>query len=199
MDINNLVRKRLEGKDKIEIVKKMGYQSPKRGVESLDYFLSKGSLDFLMQGMYDFKYTADQFFEKLCEVLEIDKKLTEEARQEIKKIVAEKRAYEYAYIYVNTNFKRTSEPIFVLAFMESTRRIRLNADDFLLKSDEEVLKEISKIVKNHYKETGGELFIWGKIKNYVYDHKDGKSYIFDTDGNLINEKVLETMAILSVK
>ncbi len=165
MKIDKLIKENLQGQDRIEIVKKMGYQSPKRGIESLNYFLSKGSLDFLTQEMYDFKYTKDQFFEKLCEVLEIDKELIERTRQKIKEITAEKRAYEYAYIYVNTNFIRTTEPIFVLAFMESKRRIRLNADDFLFKSDKEVLNKISKIVKNHYRKTGGELFMWGKIKN----------------------------------
>ncbi len=199
MDINDLVRKRLEGKDKIEIVKKMGYQVHAKGVESLNYFLSKNLSDFITDGMYDFRYSAEEFFRKLCEVLEIDEESVNKEIQKINEIIIKRRAYEKSYIFVNTNFKRQSQSIFALAFMEGERRLRPNIDNLLFKSDEDVLKEISRVVKTHYHDTKGKLPMWGNIVNYAYHHKNGKVYVFDTDGNLTEQEVEESLATLSVK
>ena len=47
--------------------------------------------------------------------------------------------------------------------------------------------------------TKGELPMWDNIVNYAYHHKDGKVYVFDTDGNLTEQEVEESLATLSVK
>jgi hypothetical protein len=117
--------------------------------------------------------------------------------------LAYKKEYENfqgCYIFVNTNFKRKNEPIFVLAALEHRRRLSLPKDDLVFKTDEEIFKIIGNLVKNHFIKTGGKLDLWGKIANYNYHHKDGKSYVFDTNGNMVaDEKVIESKAILSLK
>jgi hypothetical protein len=199
MYINSLMKEKLQDKDKTDIVKQMGYHSVSKGIESLDKLLSKGFYDFMLQGMYDFKYTAEPFIRKLCKVLEIDDKLIDKEIKKAKAIKAEKESWAHTYIYVNTNFHRAQQQIFVLALLEGTRRIRLKEEHLLFKSDEYVFKKVSEAVQTHYRDNDGKLPIWGRIANYVYHHKDGKTYVFDTNGKLTDEEVCETEATLSVR
>ena len=112
----------------------------------------------------------------------------------------EYRKFQECYIFVNTNFKRKSEPVFALAFLEHRRRLSLPKDDLVFKTDKEIFKIIGNIVKNHFIKTNGKIDLWGKITNYNYHHKDGKSYVFDTDGNMVvDKKIIESKAVLSLK
>lgn len=104
------------------------------------------------------------------------------------------------YIFVNTNFKRKSEPIFALALLEPKRRISLSKIEGLLdKSTNEILNDISNLVKNHYIEYKDGLYIWGKIASYQV-HLFDVIYQFDIEGNLIetNEVVPESMATMRI-
>ena len=112
----------------------------------------------------------------------------------------EMRKLRKCYIFVNTNFRRKNEPIFVLAFMEGRRRIAIPKEKFVFKSDDEIFELVSKIVKKHYKENEGKLPIWGNIDNYFYHHKDGKVYTFDKNGLMVeNDNIIESIATLSIK
>ena len=200
MNIHSIAKQKLQTISKESLVKEMGYNSTKKGLQTLDKFLESATLsDWLLSGYYDFKYTAEDFFKKFCDVLKLDEVLVKEQLKNEKKIIDEKKSFSRCYIYINTNFKRTTEPIFALAMMESARRIKPNAEKFLFKSDKEVFAIVSDIVKTNYKETGGELKMWGKIVNYVYHHKDGKSYVFNVNGDLMaGAKVCESFAVIRV-
>ena len=107
----------------------------------------------------------------------------------------EREKFKECYIFVNTNFKRKSEPIFALAFCEYKRHISLPKNDLIFKTDQEIFEIISDIVKQHYISSSGAIALWGKIENYNYHHKDGNSYIFDINGNVIaNKKIIESKA-----
>jgi len=87
---------------------------------------------------------------------------------------------------VNTNFKRSSQPIFVLAFMEGLRNILIDRTSFENKKEE--LAYIRNYVKKHYKENSGKLELWGKIQNYIYKSDWFDKYlVIDKDGNVINQ------------
>jgi hypothetical protein len=112
----------------------------------------------------------------------------------------EREKFKECYIFVNTNFKRKSEPIFVLACLEYTRHISLPKDDLVFKTDEEIFKIIGNIVKNHFITSSGKIELWGKVENYNYHHKDGNSYVFDTEGKIIiDEKIIESKARLCLR
>ena len=118
------------------------------------------------------------------------------------KMQEELAKYKDCYIFVNTNFKRKSEPIFALAFCEPLRNISIDKKDLIFKTDKEVFAIISDIVKQHFIDTKGKIGIWGNIVNYVYHHKDGYKYIFDKDGNIIKSKdtdITENKSTLSLK
>ncbi len=116
---------------------------------------------------------------------------------EIRKELAK---FKNSYIFVNTNFKRTSQPIFALAFCESQRNIALDKNNFIFKNDNEIFILVSDIIQEHFSITKGKIGIWGNIVNYVYHHSDGKTYVFDTNGQQIEEiNVVEGRAVLRLK
>lgn len=192
--VEDLIRENLQNVERERLVKKMGYSYVPKGLKSLNLFLSKDLLSFFESGMYDFVYTTEEFFLKLCEALQIDKKIVEKDLKKIHEIISEKWAYENSYIYVNTYPTYCCAPFFARAFMASRLRLKIDVYILMFKSDEEVLKIVSDVIKDHFKKTKGEIPIWGKIKNYVYYHKDGEKYIFDTNGNLIDtdEEICES-------
>jgi len=197
INLMKTIKNRLSQMDKKEVVKLIGYY---KGLKTLDEFLnSKDIFHWIHKGKYDFENTSKEFFIKLCKILNIS---DEEVGKELNYIEAkenELRKFEGVYLFVNTNFKNTQEPIFVLAFMKAKRRIYPNLEDLIFKSDEEVFKIISQIIKIHYKENKGLLPMWGEIINYVYHHIDGKIYVFDFNGNLVeNGEYIESKAVLCV-
>ena len=120
--------------------------------------------------------------------------------QEELEIRKELEKFKDSYIFVNTNFKRKSEPIFALAFCEAKRNIGLDKISLIFKTDEEIFHIISEIVKEHYIDSGGNIGLWGDIVNYVYHHSNGETYIFDKYGQILEDiKVLEYRATLRIK
>ena len=80
------------------------------------------------------------------------------------------------------------------------RRLILDKEELYDLSKEERLSKVSEIAASHYKESGGEIGIWGRIATYNFHDIDGKVDIFDTDGKLIEEdaKVSDSVATLSI-
>ena len=181
--------------------KKVGYNSSKKFIETLEKLKStRNSYDWLYCSHYDLVYSSKDFLIKLCEVLEIDEILVDD---EIKKAVAyykEQEKFKSSYIFVNTNFKRKSEPIFALALCEKFRNISLyKKENLLFKSIEEILNNLSFQIKSHYEENNGGLKIWRKIVNYQV-HLFDKIYVFDVNGNLLEyaNEVSESRATIFV-
>jgi len=116
------------------------------------------------------------------------------------KIKKELLKFKDSYIFINTNFRRKSQPIFALAFCEGQRNIALDKNNLIFKSDKEVFQIISDTIKNHYISTNGKIGIWGNVVNYAYHHNDGKVYVFDKYGNQIDSKpIVESRASLRLK
>ena len=200
MNIHNTIKKHLQHSHKEELASKLGYSSIKKATKALNTFLESEDLySWLHSGYYDFKYTAEQLLRKICLEIGIDFTIVDIELQEYKKYYVEVQKLQNDYIFVNTNFRRTTQPVFVLALCESKRRIKLDAKKYVFKNKTEILELISKSVKQHYLSTKGTLGIWGKIENYIYHHKD-KIFTFDTDGTkIIDDEVDESKATLSVK
>jgi len=182
MNIMNLIKQVIVSKGKENVAKVIGYT---KALQTLDKFLQRDSIfEWIHNGEYDLTYSSKEFFIKLCKVLDISDEIVQAELKQIEKKDDELRKYQNVYIFVNTNFKRVSQPIFALAVMEGRRRIIPKKEDLIFKTDKEVLEVISNIVKNHFKKTQGKLPLWGNIVNYVYHHSDGKVYIFSPDGTL---------------
>jgi len=186
MQLHNRLKEELKTTSKEIISKKLGYTSASKGLNSLDSFLTYQSLNhWLRSGFYDFKYDAKEYFIQLCQILSIPKEDMETELKYQKKLSDEINSFSDSDIYINTDFKRITQPLNVLALMEHTRRIAIPKEALLFKTDTEIFKIISNLVKEHYLTCKGELALWGEICNYVYYHRDKKTYVFDKDGNLL--------------
>jgi len=201
MDIYTTLIKALQNSSTKIVVKKLGYNSLKKGKKSLAQFVQHKDLySWLDSGFYDFKYTADKLFRELCKIYDIKIEIVEDEFKNQKILRAEIDKCQNCYIFINTNFIRKSEPIFVLAFLESKRHIKINSEQLIFKTKNKILDMVSNIVKTHYKKTEGTLPLWGDIANYVYHNSDGSVYVFDTLGKPIKEiNVIENRAFLKLK
>ena len=102
------------------------------------------------------------------------------------KLYLEQEAKRYIHIFIDTSFKRNSQPLVALAMLDNIRYIRKL--EYLYDCPLEVqITEVSRIIKEHYAHTA-TLKLWGSIKQYHYRYRSNMpSIIFDTDGNIIGE------------
>jgi hypothetical protein len=128
------------------------------------------------------------FFKVLCSYTSMNKnKQVNMIEQYIQLLNDEKN--RYPYIYVDTGFVRDSQPIFVMAMMESQRRFKPDENN-----------DIGKIVKEHYTANNGTLEFWGDIKRYAYHDKKNKITVYDGNGNIMeSNEVKESIATIRIK
>ena len=140
-------------------------------------------------GSYDFEYTALQFLSKLCEVLDINAKTVESELERDRRLSQAAEKFRSTYIFVNTTNSKISLPAEVSITMNYFDDMKILRRPYLIemigRTDKEIFILISNIIKEHYVDNGGRIFPWGNIVNYIYHHYDKKSYIFDIDGNQI--------------
>ena len=166
-----------------ELQKRLGYNSSKTFAKTIDKFMhTNSSYEWLYNGHYDLVFSSKDFFIALCNAFSIDRNTLNKELKNARKYHDEIIKFKDSYIYIYTNFRRTSEPIFVLALLEQKRRISLYGDSRLLFKDiDEVIDIISKDICEHYQENKKGLMVWGNISAYQL-HLFGKMYLFDTDG-----------------
>ena len=195
--LKNCIKKQ----DKESLLRSLGYKSVAKGKGTLAAFLSTKTLyEWIQRGHFDFRYSAEEFVLALVKECKFDEDQIAQEIETVKKRQIEIAKLNTPYIFVDTNFKRTTQPVFVLAFCEGLRRIKLDKETLYDNPKEQRLSKVSKIIEKHYKKSGGELKIWGKIHSYNFHDIDGLVYVFDTDGKLIQQDadVDESRATLSV-
>lgn len=196
------IKEKLNSQDIPTLYKKIGYNSSKKFILTLEKLESTDSIyNWIYSGHYDLVFNAKDFLINLCDVLKIDKSFVNEEIQKVENLYTEQERFKNSYIFVNTNFKRKSEPIVALALCERFRRISLYKNEKLLfKSKDEILKIVSNIIYNHYVNNKDGLVLWGKIENYLL-HLFDEIYTFDTKGNLINSinDKLEQKVVIIIK
>ncbi|MES1949824.1 hypothetical protein S4A8_03163 [Salinisphaera sp. S4-8] len=137
----------------------------------------------LDQPSFDFHYTAEGFARKLCEVLEIDRGTSERGITALRDCVTNRRAY-VPYLFVDTDFRRASQPIFVLAAMEGQRRLMF-ARHFRDLSWDAQIEMAGKRARQHYVQAKGALAIWGDIERYHLYQAPGRVVTLNTCGAFI--------------
>jgi len=195
------IKEKLTTQDISSLHKKVGYNTSKKFIETLDKLISTNSIyDWIYSGHYDLVYNSKDFLTKLCEVLDISKSLLNDEINKAVEYCKEEERFKSSYIFINTNFKRKSEPIFALALCEKFRNISLyKKEDLLFKSIKEILDILSNQIKSHYEENIDKLSIWGKIVSYQV-HLFDKTYVFDINGKLREDEneVFESKATISI-
>ena len=182
------------------VIKKLDYNSERKLKKSLDKFINCESINkWLNSGFYDLVYNAENFLIDICNLFKIDKEILSYEIKKVNQLKKENERFKNSYIFINTNFKRKSEPIFALALCESKRRISLYKNEkYLFKSIDEILNIVSKQIINHYINSSGKLGIWGEIENYQL-HLFDNIYTFDLKGKLLNLKENFDINLASLK
>ncbi len=185
--------------DTKKVCEKLGYNNLSKCREKLEALQEKGLEEFLKSYRYDFVNTSEEFVRKLSKILGIE----DEVRKDLQAIEEQERkiAEQFpAFIYVDTDFTRKNEPIFVLAFLEGQRRIFLDKKWLAFTPLEKQIERVQEIVKKHYKKHDGKLPVWGEIKRYVYFYDRGKKpIVFDPKGNIVHQPIRYSEASFGVK
>jgi hypothetical protein len=199
-DLLKIIQQKIQNCDLSEIVSLMGYKKLDRPLQRLNLLLSAPDLlRWFDQSSFDFKYSNQEFIFKLGTVLNIPQ---EDLINWIFKLNSEQKriANMFApYIFIDTQFKRQNQPIFVLAALENKRRIAISKYDVLQDKSAE-LNRIIKIIKNNYRKNDGELEFWGPIHHYVYVFAADQNITLSPAGKIINaHEFHEQQATLALK
>ena len=201
MNLFHTIKQTLEQTNHDEVLRSMRYNNLKKGHQTLKQFLDTGDIYlWLKKGAYDLKYNSEQFLKQLLKALNLTSAGEEKLKQYSNRLDAINAMRNTPYIYIDTHFKRESQPIFVLAFMEGKRNIIIDKELLVFKDEKEIFETIGKIVKNHYITSNGKLPLWGGILTYVYHSTDGKKFIFNTDGRLSqnHSNIMESRAKIRI-
>lgn len=165
-------------------VKSLGYNNEKKATIKWKNLIEARSIEkFLEEEKYDLVHTNSSFILKVCDVLMINPQEAIDAMKSIRILHYQEAQMSTPYIFVNTNFVRQNEPIFVLACLEHLRRISVTKR-VVICTDDEGLSDALSIIKDHYRVHEGKLVIWGVIANYHYV-VNGKRYIIDQKGTVL--------------
>lgn len=131
-------------------------------------------------------YSDVQYLRALCDALGLS------VADEIEAVREDVHQVRYGfrpYLFVDTGFKRSDRPgmpIFVLACLESRRRVNLSR---LAKIQPRavVIREAQNLVRDHCAQSGGEIELWGTIKRYFLVLGDSDRVEIDVAGRVIGE------------
>ena len=180
--------------DKKALSKALGYVREQNFTRALANLEAAKSLDeFITKGHFDWAHSSVTLILALSKhfALNIDAELGE-----VQKLYNERVKFRGSYIYIDTDFRRKSEPIFALAMAQHLRYISLTPflDELCFKALDEQLKVISKITKSYYQKTQ-TLPIFGAITGFKL-YFLGKNYSIDTNGNFTDKEIAEQVAVI---
>lgn len=165
----------------------MGYNkvNAARAIARIGNVLSDPQLG-LFTGKYDFKYSNEEFLIALCAVFGIN---IDEHLHELNTITngdSDSSEKFKPYVFIDTNFKRESQPIYILSLCEEQRRLHLDYE-VRTKPIHKQVEYIQRLVKQHYDNCDGSLKIWGNIQRYVYFYAEGCKLAISPDGVILND------------
>ncbi|WP_121628918.1 hypothetical protein [Poseidonibacter antarcticus] len=141
------IKEKLNSTDIGNLYKKVGYNSSKKFIKTLNKLKSTNSTyAWIYSANYDLVYNSKDFLTKLFDVLDINESLVDDEINKVREYYEEKEKFRNSYIFVNTYFRRKNEPIFPLAFCEKYRNISLyRREDLLFKSNGKLRKNVEKV------------------------------------------------------
>ena len=189
MSLQNTLVTKLKYIEPSEVLRKIGYRNINdKTITRLENVLSDEFLG-LDKSYFDFKYSNYEFVKALCKLCDVDLNDYQNELEE-KKVRATTLKYAFQpYVFVDTGFRRKSQPILALAFMEGHRHLSLPIE-YKAASLEEQVKYVKSLISEHYKNTDGHLEMWGKIKRYVFNFSENAHLVFSPDGELTDQKAV---------
>jgi hypothetical protein len=184
MNLQNQLQLKISNTPLKDIALLMGY-SPKhadKASQRIQRVIDDPDLG-LDAGAFDLKYSDEEFLKKLIQILEMDSPAVSREIEQISDDAFEIRMLYKPWMWIDTGFKRTHEPIFVLAFIEHFRRMPI-PETAGLPLDEQI-ERVKNWIVSHYQENDGKLFIWGNIKKYWFHYGEDQVIAFSPDGTVL--------------
>ncbi len=169
-----------------ELSKQLGYNVFKNFSSTYNLFIRSSTINsWLGTGYYDLVNTSESFFVKLSQHAGFSQKEIDKVLIAFSRLKTEKEKFIESYIFVDTGFKRTNQSLLSLIALSSRRYLQLYGNEKLLfKNKAALISELSILVKAHYLNNEGKLYMWGDIQRYKVYHQDC-IFIFDPEGNLV--------------
>ncbi|WP_143557318.1 hypothetical protein [Solemya velum gill symbiont] len=166
-----------------ELADSLCYQNCGRLYWRMQVLLTSSSLGIDGSGTYDFKYSSAGFIRTVCHELGIEADIVADAIQAVEDQRDIDRESYKAYLFVDTDFRRTTQPVWQLAMMERYRRIPLSVADRRLPLYQQ--PEVAcKLARDHYSRCEGVLPVWGEIKQYLFYYAGDQAVVIGVHGNL---------------
>lgn len=153
----------------VELLQLMGYRHPSlKNRQRLKSVVADPMLG-LRSSAFDFRFSSDGFVRTLADALGLDKDFVSLELDTIRQQIEADENRFIPRFWVETGFKRTTQPIFALAASEHQREIYLSPEEltqFENASMPERVRMMSDRVRQHYQDHSGLLGIWGRIQHY---------------------------------
>lgn len=190
--LQSIILKRIDQKQlsHYEILKLMRYRNhPKtkdKALKRLQEVLSTTELG-LVNKTYDFKYSSSEFVQKLCTVLEVDKRVYQPLLSDIEQYASRVLNAITPIVYADVAFNENFIPSF-MSFMAVDRFKRVSlTNEVKLFNRQKQLDIIHKHIIEHYEYMQGKIPYDGHIKGYriIFDNGADTSEVLYIDaGNL---------------
>ena len=179
------IQEQLQKSNPKQLINKLGYNNHLLAKKRLGIFINCKTLyDWLESNIFDFKYSNLELLQKLCNIFEFDKNLLEIELISYNKYKLALYNQFDSVVFIDTEFKRSSEPIYALAALEPMRYINIDKWSLVNKSFIEQFEIVKALICKHAKSYGKELSIWGDVKRYVWEYTESKSVAFFPDGSV---------------
>lgn len=180
--------------DHADLLRLMGYRKPcYRQHQRLQAVLRDPMLG-LRNSHFDFKHISRSFVQALGATLGMDAERVEQGLRLIREQIDREDSRYVPTIFVDTGFRRSTQPIFALGVCEHQRHLRLDKATFEVYHNATVAEQVRMIgefVKAHYREHRGRLGIWGAIQYYLYYFEPTKVLVMRPDGTVKEERQLD--------
>jgi hypothetical protein len=184
-DLAAVIRAALERSDPSELLRGIGYpeHSLPNASKRLAAVLADPDLG-LRSSRYDFRYSNREFLIALVDALAIDREPAIAAIDALQRKLQRQRYAFRPWIFVETCFRRSTEPVFALAAMEGRRRIRM-PESAILADRKELVRIASEKAKEHFQRHQGQLPLWGEIREYKLILENEEQVVLDPAGAVV--------------
>lgn len=190
MNVQQEIAKRAAQYEEDELLKLIGIPKPKeRDRQRLRSVIADPTLG-VDHSPFPFIKSGTLFAKSLGVALGIDPEVMDATITQIKQELEEQANRFIPRIFVETHFKRASQPLFALAACEHFRRPNLDKQTLTIyfqANEAEKIQLIGRFVKEHYADCQGDLGIWGSIDHYVCTFAPERAWAFRPDGSLVKE------------
>lgn len=179
---------RSAGVDEENLLKAIGYEEPPEEVYQRLRLAIKDPRTLLGTVDDDLKHGHVAFLHRLGNALGLETPWLQEQIRILKVgVITDDNAFR-PYLFVDTDFVRKSEPIFILALTDGCRHLHFPQRFWRLPLPEQVAQAQER-ARAHWIEKEGTLgCIWGDIKRYSFHYSPTEHVVINPDGALTAEK-----------